>query len=83
MKISKDRKKITHFLCCHTASTRAKLISKRVVGTLKEERGQALLEYILLSCILTVALLGASGKIQEGWERFYKRAIQVIAVPFF
>ncbi len=47
------------------------------------ERGQALLEYILLSCLLSIALLGASGSLQKAWDNFYKQTSITISLPFF
>lgn len=47
------------------------------------ERGQALLEYIFISCLLSLTLLGAMGKLEGAWRYFYQQASYVLSLPFF
>lgn len=53
------------------------------VGSLKAESGQALVEYIIISCMLTLCLLGASGSLENAWDKFYQWTSGVLSLPFF
>mgnify|MGYP000985822553 FL=1 len=47
------------------------------------KRGQAMVEYMILSILLSVCLLASSRKLQAAWNEFYHDTVRIVALPFF